>query len=50
MKPKIAIFALVDAEGYAAGDVQPVNLFPRTAHCECAVALTRNSNTSQKLK
>ena len=33
--------AIFQAEGYAVGDVQPVNLFPRTAHCESVVCLTR---------
>ena len=32
--------AIFQSEGYTAGDVQPVNLFPRTAHCECVVCLT----------
>ncbi len=27
--------------GYAIGEVQPVDLFPRTGHIECAVSLTR---------
>ncbi len=27
--------------GYTIGDVQPVDLFPRTGHVECAVCLTR---------
>ncbi len=28
--------------GYTVGDVQPVDMFPRTGHVECAVCLTRN--------
>ena len=36
--------ALFQNLGYTAGDVQPVNLFPRTAHCESVVALTRCVN------
>lgn len=31
---------LFKALGYTTDTVQPVNLFPRTAHCECVAALT----------
>lgn len=40
--------AIFQSEGYTVGDVQPVNLFPRTAHCECVVALTRCVNVDMR--
>ena len=33
--------ALFQKKGYGCTDVQPVNLFPRTSHCECVVCMTR---------
>jgi 23S rRNA (uracil1939-C5)-methyltransferase len=40
--------ALFQENGYTAGDVQPVNLFPRTAHCECVVCLTRRLDVDMR--
>ncbi len=31
--------------GFAVGNIQPVDLFPRTGHVECAVMLTAKNNT-----
>ena len=31
----------LEEHGYRAEKVQPVDLFPRTRHCECITALTR---------
>ena len=33
--------SIADTVKGAVGDVQPVNLFPRTAHCETVVLLSR---------
>ncbi|MBP5209683.1 MAG: 23S rRNA (uracil(1939)-C(5))-methyltransferase RlmD, partial [Clostridia bacterium] len=32
------------ADGYVCGPVTPVDLFPRTAHVECVVSLTRRGS------
>lgn len=40
--------AIFQAEGYAVGDVQPVNLFPRTAHVESVVSLTRRFDVDMR--
>ena len=40
MARDVALFA---ERGYAAQQIQPVDLFPRTAHVETVVLLTQNS-------
>ena len=38
--------AWLEQNGYHAEKVQPVDLFPRTKHCECVIALSKGTNTA----
>ena len=38
------------AHGYHAEKVQPVDLFPRTKHCECVIALSKGEIDSKKVR
>ena len=38
--------AWLEQNGYHAEKVQPVDLFPRTKHCECVIALSKGTGTA----
>ena len=38
--------AWLEQKGYYAEKVQPVDLFPRTKHCECVIALSKGTGTA----
>ena len=38
--------AWLEKNGYHAEKVQPVDLFPRTKHCECVIALSKGTGTA----
>lgn len=38
--------AWLEENGYHAEKVQPVDLFPRTKHCECVIALSKGTGTA----
>ena len=42
--------AWLEAHGYHAEKVQPVDLFPRTRHCECVIALSKGEIDSKKVR
>lgn len=42
--------AWLEQNGYHAEKVQPVDLFPRTKHCECVIALSKGEIDSKKVR
>ena len=40
----------LEQNGYHAEKVQPVDLFPRTKHCECVIALSKGEIDSKKVR
>ena len=42
--------AWMEMNGYHAEKVQPVDLFPRTKHCECVIALSKGEIDSKKVR
>ena len=42
--------AWLEQNGYHAEKVQPVDLFPRTRHCECVIALSKGEIDSKKVR
>ena len=40
----------LEEHGYHAEKVQPVDLFPRTKHCECVIALSKGEINSKKVR
>ena len=42
--------ARLEQNGYHAEKVQPVDLFPRTKHCECVIALSKGEIDSKKVR
>ena len=42
--------AWLEQNGYHAEQVQPVDLFPRTKHCECVIALSKGEIDSKKVR
>ena len=42
--------AWLENNGYHAEKVQPVDLFPRTKHCECVIALSKGEIDSKKVR
>ena len=42
--------AWLEQNGYHAEKVQPVDLFPRTKHCECVIALSKGEIDSRKVR
>ena len=40
----------LEEHGYHAEKVQPVDLFPRTRHCECVIALSKGEIDSKKVR
>ena len=42
--------AWLEQHGYHAEKVQPVDLFPRTTHCECVIALSKGEIDSKKVR
>lgn len=40
----------LEEHGYHAEKVQPVDLFPRTKHCECVIALSKGEIDSKKVR
>ena len=42
--------AWLEQNGYHAEKVQPVDLFPRTKHCECVIALSKGKIDSKKVR
>ena len=42
--------AWLEQTGYHAEKVQPVDLFPRTKHCECVIALSKGEIDSKKVR
>ena len=42
--------AWLEMNGYHAEKVQPVDLFPRTKHCECVIALSKGEIDSKKVR
>lgn len=42
--------AWLEQKGYLAEKVQPVDLFPRTKHCECVIALSKGKINSKKVR
>ena len=42
--------AWLEEHGYHAEKVQPVDLFPRTRHCECVIALSKGKIDSKKVR
>ena len=42
--------AWLEQHGYHAEKVQPVDLFPRTKHCECVIALSKGEIDSKKVR
>lgn len=42
--------AWLEQNGYHAEKVQPVDLFPRTKHCECVIALSKGEINSKKVR
>ena len=42
--------AWLERNGYHAEKVQPVDLFPRTKHCECVIALSKGEIDSKKVR
>ena len=42
--------AWLEQNGYHAEKVQPVDLFPRTLHCECVIALSKGEIDSKKVR
>ena len=40
----------LEEKGYHAEKVQPVDLFPRTKHCECVIALSKGEIDSKKVR
>ena len=42
--------AWLEQNGYHAEKVQPVDLFPRTKHCECVIALSKGEIDSKKIR
>ena len=42
--------AWLENNGYHAEKVQPVDLFPRTKHCECVIALSKGEIDSKKIR
>ena len=42
--------AWLENNGYHAEKVQPVDLFPRTKHCECVIALSKGEIDSRKVR
>ena len=42
--------AWLEQNGYHAEKVQPVDLFPRTKHCECIIALSKGEIDSKKVR
>ena len=42
--------AWLEQNGYHAEQVQPVDLFPRTRHCECIIALSKGEIDSKKVR
>ena len=42
--------AWLEKNGYHAEKVQPVDLFPRTKHCECVIALSKGEIDSKKVR
>ena len=40
----------LEAQGYRTEKVQPVDLFPRTKHCECVIALSKGEIDSKKVR
>ena len=42
--------AWLEQNGYHAEKVQPVDLFPRTKHCECVIALSKGEIDSKKAR
>ena len=42
--------AWLEEHGYHAEKVQPVDLFPRTRHCECVIALSKGEIDSKKVR
>ena len=42
--------AWLEQKGYHAEKVQPVDLFPRTKHCECVIALSKGEIDSKKVR
>lgn len=42
--------AWLEQNGYHAERVQPVDLFPRTKHCECVIALSKGEIDSKKVR
>ena len=42
--------AWLEQNGYHAEKVQPVDLFPRTKHCECVISLSKGEIDSKKIR